>query len=63
MLLKGKVQTGHAALRRHGTLAHVEGVHFMTYLLHAAPSADALGPDFQVLHWKVCPFSRRRPIG
>lgn len=48
MLLKGKFRIATRRLRRGGTLAHVEGVRFMTYYFTPRYVVKALGPDFQV---------------
>lgn len=48
LLLKGKVRIATRRLRRGGTLAHVEGVRFMTYYFTPRHVLKTLGPDFQV---------------
>lgn len=48
LLLKGKGRLATRRLRRGGTLANVEDVHFMTYYFTPRRVLTALGPDFQL---------------
>ena len=50
MILKGKFRIATRRLRRGGTLAHVEGVHFMTYYFTPRQVLNALGPAFRLLY-------------
>jgi ubiquinone/menaquinone biosynthesis C-methylase UbiE len=49
LLLKGKFRIATRRLRRGGTLAHVEGVHFMTHYFTPREVLKALGPNFRLL--------------
>ncbi len=49
LIVKGKFRTATRRLRRGGTLAHVEGVRFMTHYFTPRCVLKALGPDFQLL--------------
>ncbi len=48
-LLRGDIRTATRRLARHGTLAHVEGVRFMTYYFTARQVAAAFGNEFELL--------------
>lgn len=49
VLFRGKVKIATRRLHRHGTLAHVEGVRFMTYYFTPRHVLKALGDDFRLL--------------
>jgi ubiquinone/menaquinone biosynthesis C-methylase UbiE len=49
LLLKGKIRIAARRLRRGGTLAHVEGVRFMTYYFTPHRVLKTLGPDYRLL--------------
>jgi ubiquinone/menaquinone biosynthesis C-methylase UbiE len=49
LLLKGKFRIATRRVRRGGTLAHVEGVRFMTYYFTPRQVLTALGPGFRLL--------------
>lgn len=49
LLFKGKIRLAARRLRRGGTLAHMEGVHFMTYYFTPRDVLKALGPNFRLL--------------
>lgn len=49
MIVKGKFGIATRRLRRGGTLAHVEGVRFMTYYFTPLRVRRALGPNFRLL--------------
>jgi hypothetical protein len=49
LLLKGKFHIATRRLQRGGTLAHVEGMRFMTYYFTPRQVLDALGSDFRLL--------------
>jgi len=48
LLLKGHLKLATRRWHRHGILAHVEGVHFMTYYFTPRQVLTALGPDFRL---------------
>ena len=49
LIVKGKFHIATRRLRSGGTLAHVEGVRFMTYYFTPRHVLHALGPDFRLL--------------
>ncbi|MDR3572769.1 MAG: class I SAM-dependent methyltransferase [Anaerolineaceae bacterium] len=50
LVFKGDFKHGLRRLRPQGTLANVEGVHFMTYYFNPRQVVRVLGPDFQILN-------------
>ena len=49
LIFKGEFKRAFRRMRPQGTLANVEGVHFMTWYFNPPQVVQALGPNFQVL--------------
>lgn len=47
LVFRGKLKTAIRRLRRHGTLSHVEGIHFMAHYFTPGKVLKAFGPGFR----------------